>query len=373
MPTPVEFPARPRLSGEAYWATVDALAAIDRVRDAVPTFGNWRRDVDPVLAAAAGSAGVLAEVLAATTPPVATESPEATTPIRLYFGVRWATMSAAQVAAAEAAVLARGLADLWAAPIDVNDLIAEIEAARTLLADFVKGSEQPEDRPGRSTSPSPADPSVTGTGLGRWIIGHQVYFVFNIRAAAAVHQALKALNQDRAAAAAGYLVAAAGYVRGFTAAMGHAGAIPGVRYRRQIRPTMAPPDTTVPLTGRMHKEHRGFRTAINQLLGVLPDSYPTLAARQPALAQAREALLEADLLDLERHTMIAASLVGEDRSLVQRREYDNAVATLREMRTARAARYCPLIRFGDRMAAESITAMRERMPARLSVTSPAGR
>ncbi len=368
LPSPLEPPAQPRLSASGHRAATQTIAAFDRLHSAAGSFTDWRRDIDPLLADAASHAGFLADTLAATAPPIPAEAAVDPSPICSYFGVRSATLSVAQVAAQEAAVIGRALADLQSAPVEINAVIAEVVAARAVLCDFVRHrarNVRAAPRTATDSSASPARCSSTGTGLERWVVGHHVYFMFNIRAAATVQLALKALNQGRDTEAAEHLTVAACYVHGFTAAMGHAGAILGVRYREQIRPTMGPPDTPVPLTGRMHKEHRAFRTAITQLLGVLPEPYPVLATREPNLARAREMLLEADLLDIERHTLIAAALVGEERSLVQRRDHDNAVNTLRQMRLLRSAQYCPLLRVGDQLAAKSVAVAREQIPTEL--------
>ena len=66
------------------------------------------------------------------------------------------------------------------------------------------------------------------------------------------------------------------------------------------------------------------------------------------LAAARDALLEADLQDIERHIAITAELVGDDHSIVQGRpDADSAVATLRATRHMRTMAYRDLMRFGD--------------------------
>ena len=80
---------------------------------------------------------------------------------------------------------------------------------------------------------------------------------------------------------------------------------------------MLPPLTVAPLTGRMHLEYQGYRQRLAELLDVLPQSTADLAARQPALALSREHLLEADLIESERHVTSVEPLVGDSRSLIR--------------------------------------------------------
>lgn len=149
------------------------------------------------------------------------------------------------------------------------------------------------------------------------------------------------------------------YVRGFPAAMTHASTVPADYYMAEIRHTMAPPSVDVPLSGRQHRGYKLFRAAMKDLLSVVPDSYEQLAARAPELAEVRGALLEADIVDGERHVTLAYSMVHLHRSIAQKPEGpDNAVAELRHMRHRRAARYASLIRFGDHYVADAVAGLR---------------
>lgn len=126
-----------------------------------------------------------------------------------------------------------------------------------------------------------------------------------------------------------------------------------------IRHTMAPPSVDVPLSGRQHRGYKLFRAAMKDLLSVVPDSYEQLAAHAPELAEARGALLEADIVGGERHVTLAYSMVHLRRSIAQKPEGpDNAVAELRLMRHRRAAQYASLIRFGDHYIADAVAGLR---------------
>ncbi|WP_159053093.1 hypothetical protein [Streptomyces regalis] len=110
----------------------------------------------------------------------------------------------------------------------------------------------------------------------------------------------------------------------------------------------------------MHVEYRAYRKSIDEVLEVLPDPMEDLALREPELAFAREALLEADLIEAERHVSLVEPVVGSARSLVQPpATMDNAVSVLRFMRHMRAARIAPLVRFGDHLVAEGVRRQQE--------------
>ncbi|MFE3202344.1 hypothetical protein [Embleya sp. NPDC059237] len=103
------------------------------------------------------------------------------------------------------------------------------------------------------------------------------------------------------------------------------------------------------MSGRQHRGYKLFRAAMKDVLSAVPDSYEQLAARAPKLAEARNTLLEADIVDGEHlHRSIAQKPDGPD----------NAVAELRHMRHRRAGRYASLIRFGDHYIADAVAGLR---------------
>ncbi|SEH01846.1 hypothetical protein SAMN05444920_12297 [Nonomuraea solani] len=267
-----------------------------------------------------------------------------------YFGVRTAPLDGPRLAAEVTTIAARALDDLRHARLEVNDLAAELLAVSDLLTAL------PGDTAGRPGGPSrkPGDGPYfpVPTELTRWIVVHHLYFLLNLRAAAAVTRAVGAVrNGDRAATLA-ELREATVHVRGFTAAMVHSGDMSAACYEATVRPTMRPPAVDTELTGRTQPEHRAYRRAMAALVEEFAEPYDTLAARDPELALARDALLEADLIDIERHVLVAAALVGGDRSIVQGEATEgNAVSMLRTMRHARADRYRLLMRYGDDVAA----------------------
>jgi hypothetical protein len=331
-----------------------ADAALGGLHELACQAASQRARLDEALAEAIEACRVLAAATLRCVRQVTAGELPAPSPIHEYFGVRQAAISPAQAAAHAAAVVYRGVADLQYPLIDVNDLVTEVATMRLVLADLIgpAGAGAPGGGcpryPGEEYRPS-------GEGLERWIVAHHVYFLFNLRAAAEVHAAIRALRRDDTAAAAAHLAHATRYVRGFTAAMAHSTAMPASYYNRHVRHTMGPPHTKVNLTGGMQPQHKAFRTAMRRLIEALPQDYDDLVRRDPGLATARSALLNADLIDIERHAHVADKLVGDDHSLVQREAAsENAVSMLRTMRHLRAARYALLVPYGDRLAMAAV-------------------
>ncbi|GAB2724026.1 hypothetical protein GCM10010442_51600 [Kitasatospora kifunensis] len=314
---------------------------------------------------AASVAGELAAALSALGPAVAGEGVPAESTSQSYFRVREVELSDQQAALHGVLVIHRGLEDLCDAPLSGADLALEVAGMRQSVLDLTGAAPGtvPDTLPGPVPPvavPEPgAGPSMESVWSARWLIGHQVHVLFNICAAVCVAEATRRLRHGDVDAALLRLADATVYVRGFPAAMTHASMIPADYYMAAIRQTMAPPSVDVPLSGRQHRGYKLFRAAMKDLLTVVPDSYEHLAARTPELAEARGALLEADIVDGERHVTLAYSMVHLRRSIAQKPEGpDNAVAELRLMRHRRAAQYASLIRFGDHYVADAVAGLR---------------
>ncbi|WP_328536929.1 hypothetical protein [Streptomyces sp. NBC_00344] len=268
-------------------------------------------------------------------------------PNHAYFGVRTADLDDARLVSEVTVVIARALADLRIARLSVNQQAAEVLAMIQVLRGL-----DPQDAERDPASPAtPAGPVPVLPGqdeLTRWVITHHFYFVLNLAAAESVTRALARHREGEAEAARDALREAATYVRAFTAAMMHSGDMSAPCYDAEVRPTMSPPAVPAALTGRTQPEHKAFRKAMRTLAGTWTDSFDKLAANVPEVALARDALLEADLQDIEQHVTITAALVGDDGSIIQADEAaGSAIAMLRTMRHARAEQYRPLMRFGD--------------------------
>ncbi|NRQ30946.1 hypothetical protein HII36_03745 [Nonomuraea sp. NN258] len=283
---------------------------------------------------------------------VAAVAPMDTAPLRPivpnheYFGVRTAHVDDAYLAAEMTTVIARALTDLRNARLDLNDQAAEVRAMAALLRGLDPGSGPAAPEPAAPAHPAPYRPG--GDELTRWVITHHLYFLLNLAAADAVSQAIAGLRDGDRDAALAALRTATVHVRGFTAAMMHSGDMSAPCYDAKVRPTMQPPAVPVALTGRTQPEHRSFRKAMRGLLPASPESFGKLFAADPELAVARDALLEADLQDIERHIIVTAALVGDDFSIIQgEASAESAIAVLRRMRHIRAEAYQDLMRYGD--------------------------
>lgn len=311
---------------------------------------------------AATAAGELVGALSAEAAPIIGEELPADSVSQSFFRVREVDLSDQQAALHGLLVVYRGLRDLCRAPLSGADLAVEVAGMRQAALDLTGAGE---------SDPSPTDPlpssaateqlSLEREWTARWLVGHQVHVLFNICAAVAVTDAAQYLRDGATGAALIRLEHATTFVRGFPAAMTHASTIPVEYYMASVRPSMQPPDVSIPLSGRQHRGYKTFRGAMKDLLVAVPDSFAELHARDPELADARDALLEADLVDSERHVTLAYSMVRLRRSIAQLPTGpDNAVGELRLMRHRRAAQYAPLIRFGDHYLAEAVSTRRHR-------------
>lgn len=323
-------------------AAVDALGALHAaLLDPNGAGDSLTEAMDTAIARAEGLA-VTARVA-----PMDTSVLEPIVPNHDYFGVRTAGIDDAYRVSEISTIIARTLADLRGARIDLNDQAAEVRAMALIL----KNLDPKDGTPAANESHSPAEVTALRVGrdeLTRWVITHHFYFVLNLAAARAVTRAVAALaDADRDTAVAAFRDASV-LVRGFTAAMMHSGDMSAPCYDAKVRPTMYPPAVPAALTGRTQPEHKAFRKAMRKLVATETEPFAKVAAGDPELALARDGLFEADLHDIERHVVVTAALVGDDQSIIQVDEAaESAIAILRTMRHTRAMSYRPLMRFGD--------------------------
>jgi hypothetical protein len=341
---------RPELDPRAQRSLDIAVRALRHLHDSLQSAADSSPELEEAHILAVHAMRWLTHSLAPALHGLPVAPPDYEVPVHVYFGVRRQPLSAEQYAAHAATVLFRAVADTRHARIDVNDLCAELDAVATLLARFAPG--HGERLAAEAWVPPGARPPYepAGGAMERWIAVHHAYFLLNVHAAATLDAAVSGLRRGHTGGAE-LLREAATYVRGFTATMAHAAALPAGYYEESVRPTMQPPTTPFPLTGAMQPEHATYRRSLAGLLDTCPEPFHELADHDDDLARARDDLLEADLADIERHVTVAGTLVGGARSLVQRDESsENAVSTLRRMRDERSAGYAELLRFGGRSA-----------------------
>ena len=272
-----------------------------------------------------------------------------------YFRVRTTALTAPQAALHAALVIESAIADLRNAPLAGSDIARETAAMRQVVVDLAGSS---EGEPGAEIDSDDGRIEVVPAAsqrqvwLSRWIIGHHVHVLLNVYATIALQEAIALLRAGETHLATHKLATVTTYVKGFAPARAHAATLPSDFYNVVVRPTMVPTVVPVPLSGKMHVEYQLYRKRVDELLEVLPEPVNELALPEPELAFAREELLEADLIEAERHVCLVEPVVGNERSLIQPpRSSENAVAVLRRMRHKRAAQFEPFLRFGDHLVA----------------------
>ena len=320
---------------------------------AVPAFGG-PAERDAALRAAGRATARLVRCLAQDADPIDGEVLATRSHVQGYFRVRTTALTAPQAALHAALVIVSAIADLRNAPLAGSDIARETAAMRQVVVDLA-GS---EGEPGAEIDSDDGQIEVVPAAsqrqvwLSRWIVGHHVHVLLNVYATIALQEAIALLRAGETHLATHKLATVTTYVKGFAPARAHAATMPSDFYNVVVRPTMVPTVVPVPLSGKMHVEYQLYRKRVDELLEVLPEPVNELALPEPELAFAREELLEADLIEAERHVCLVEPVVGNERSLIQPpRSSENAVAVLRRMRHKRAAQYEPFLRFGDHLVA----------------------
>jgi hypothetical protein len=336
---------------------VDARAHAARViaaLGAIPPFGG-PAERDAGFRAAGRAAAGLVRCLSRTTDAVDGEQLPTRSHVQGYFRVRTTALTAPQAALHAVIVIASAIADLRNAPLAGSDIARETAAIRQVVVDL-SGSDDDIanvdiDADDGEIEVVPAD-SQRQVWLARWIVGHHVHVLLNVYATIALQEAIALLRDGEVHLATRKLSTVTTYVKGFAPARAHAATLPSDFYNVVVRPTMVPTVVRAPLSGKMHLEYQLYRRRVDELLEVLPEPVNELALPEPELAFAREELLEADLIEAERHVCLVEPVVGNERSLIQPpRSSENAVAVLRRMRHRRAAQFEPFLRFGDHLVA----------------------
>jgi len=268
--------------------------------------------------------------------------------IQRYFRIRTAQIDARASTATAVQLVLRSIEDMRVAPISGTTIMREIFAIRQVLKDAGSGGLISQSiELNQNQCPAPIE-QKSERWYYRWILAHQVHALFNVKAALAIGDAIESLKSANAVEVSEHLERAVVYVHGFSAARAHALAIPPSFYNEVLRPSMTPPLSDSPLSGRMHVEYRSYRTRLAQFLEILPQSIQELAEWDPRLALTRELLLEADLTDAENHVCLVEPVVGQTKSLVQSaRSPDSAVSMLRRIRDRRTEAYGRFMRGGS--------------------------
>jgi hypothetical protein len=273
---------------------------------------------------------------------------EAKSLVQDYFRIRTADISGEEAAGEAIGLLVRALEDLRSAPVSGATMTREVAAIRQVLTDF-GGPNAAGTVIDATQNRQPLAKVNTQRWYFRWIVAHQLHALFNVCASMAIGSAIGVLHEGDPDKVSEYLRRATIYVQGFSPARAHALAIPSWYYNEVLRPSMAPPLSSAPLSGRMHLEYKGYRTQVSRFLAEIPQGIHELAKVDPELAFAREALLEADLLDSENHVCLIEPVVGHSKSLIQNAQSGgSAVTILRQIRERRATMLQPFIRDSEK-------------------------
>jgi hypothetical protein len=276
------------------------------------------------------------------------ELPEPRSEVQRYFRIRTAELSANTAMLECLRVIGDATEDLVNAPLAGSDL-TRVMSAMSAVIDSVPAKNVPALMEQLQALPR-TNLAAEEMWMRRWVVGHQLHAMLNVHAAYALADAAEGLRSGDQHRAVRALDNATRIVEGFAGARAQALAVPDWFYQEVLRLSMLPPLTSVPLSGRMHTEYRGYRKRLGEVINLMPQSSKDLASTHPRLAFARERLLEADLIEAERHVTSVEPLVSLSRSLIQTsKSTDNAVSALRRIRHRRAAEIEPYVRFPDRL------------------------
>lgn len=314
---------------------------------------------DAALRRAHTAVSVLSTALEGAVEHVAGDGIVARSAVQEYFRIRTAVLDRVQSATVYTRVAMLTLEDLRLAPLAGSDIERICIGLRQAFLDVLESHEQQAgglvDAVGGADEVLGAEGGVdAGADLHtlwfrRWIVGHHLHALFNVMSTVALRSAVAAWGIGDAEAAAVCIARATTYVGAFPASRAYTLALPASFYNSALRPSMMPPLVEVPLSGKMHVEYQRYREQLDVLLDVLPGGIVELARVQPSLALAREALLEADLLDSQRHASLVEPVVGTQKSLVQNpRMKDNAVSMLRMIHNRRATQFAKFLRYPER-------------------------
>ena len=271
---------------------------------------------------------------------------EVTTIYDAYMGMeRVRNLSGAAQAAAAVEDLAVLFADMATAVPVLDDVSALVEFTKRVLAPLPLNRCAVPSRRGEQRGTFVPAPQ-------RWKLGHHVYGLSCRHAAAEIALARRCCDIGDYLAAAQAIERAVPMTRALTAAMVHAANISSAEYLATVRPTMAPPDLDVELTGGMNLDYRRYKGSLRDLVAwtegrTFWDLHADGSTRGLALQLDR--LLMADLLDWDRHIELTARLVGGAAALHERQDR-SAVMSLRELQYESLLCYVHLLEHGRQIS-----------------------
>jgi hypothetical protein len=156
---------------------------------------------------------------------------------------------------------------------------------------------------------------LESVALYRWKLSHHLFNLLTTAASGTLNQASTASTQEEAAAA---MDRAAILLRGTTAAMWYGEAWPPSIYIGHIRPSMAAArGASSGFSGRDNLEFHYFKQVVQEVVVSLQERFGDRLEWSTVLRDSVVSFLDARVLDLEHHTLLAEKVVGNKPSLKQ--------------------------------------------------------
>lgn len=225
------------------------------------------------------------------------------------------------------------LRDLPYAPMNLDEVIALVQAARLMFWLVVEalhvpaaGSSAPAasnvDNPLKAawTSPptTPEDRTAQVASY-RWLVGHHFFFLCTLYCTHYVTQTCTHLEQGNEESAAVALQIATQFLRSTTSAMWYAVSLPAAAYRNYIRPEIVRLDTGEGLSGTEMNDYKHLHHAKDRLKTLILERYGDVPRQWPQpIYVSCKAFYDIYIQDMEHHTLLAAGKVAQDTSLGQK-------------------------------------------------------
>lgn|GEM_PF-2073558 len=240
-----------------------------------------------------------------------------------YFGLRRVVAADSDSVLAQLMTTSKlVVADIRDAPIDLAEHRAIYRALAVSfgsvgVADATSGIVSSPHEDGRTYN---LDIPAVGSerraaALYRWKLSHHLFNLLTTMATGYLHTASQ--SADELVVSEGF-DRAADLLRGTTAAMWYGEAWAPTLYADYIRPTMAlARGGTSGFSGRDNLEFTHFRTAADDSVQTVVDRFGDSSDRPEVITEAVLRFLDARVLDLEHHTILAEKVVGNKASLKQ--------------------------------------------------------
>lgn len=156
--------------------------------------------------------------------------------------------------------------------------------------------------------------------LYRWCVGHHLFNLCSIVCGSHLKMAGQAIDDSDENKAAAFILEAAKFRRGGTAAMCYAASFPAEIYLDYVRPSMSEAGAPNGFSGSQNSDYNQMKIEKKQLGEKIRKRYGIDSKTWPApIRSAANVFQEAEIEDSEHHVLIAVSKVGPDSSLAQKK------------------------------------------------------